>query len=173
MRVYVLCVYWMLLLVSVVSSGFLFLLVALESVHAEEPSFHLEKNETYEVYSNITLNYDNHESFESSVILNTDTQAAVTFKTTQNDRYRQEEATAVSGSFEAINDVQEKKDADVLAESLMQQPNLSQGHDTFDPHVNVIETEGGSARVCVITRFVKRQSIGRTVTSAVNTEESL
>ncbi|XP_019888596.1 SUN domain-containing ossification factor isoform X2 [Ooceraea biroi] len=127
MRVYVLCVYWMLLLVSVVSSGFLFLLVALESVHAEEPSFHLEKNETYEVYSNITLNYDNHESFESSVILNTDTQAAVTFKTTQNDRYRQEEATAVSGSFEAINDVQEKKDADVLAESLMQQPNLSQG----------------------------------------------
>jgi hypothetical protein len=38
----------------------------------------------------------------------------------------QEEAAAVAASFEITNDMQEKKDANVLAESLMQQPNLSQ-----------------------------------------------
>lgn len=40
----------------------------------------------------------------------------------------QEDTTTVSASFEIINeDVQEKQDVDILAQSLTQQPNLSQG----------------------------------------------
>jgi len=70
-------------------SGFLFLLVALEGAQAKDSSFHLEKNETYETYKNVTLNYENHENFDSSVVLSTETQAAVTFKTSQDDRYYQ------------------------------------------------------------------------------------
>jgi hypothetical protein len=70
-------------------SGFLFLLVALEGAQAKDSSFHLEKNETYETYKNVTLSYENHENFESSVVLSTETQAAVTFKTSQDDRYYQ------------------------------------------------------------------------------------
>jgi len=69
-------------------SGFLFLLVALEGAQAKDSSFHLEKNETYETYNNVTLAYENHENFESSVVLS-ETQTAVTFETSQDDQYHQ------------------------------------------------------------------------------------
>ncbi|CAL1687149.1 unnamed protein product [Lasius platythorax] len=130
MRSRVLYVYWALLLISMVSSGLLFLIVASEGAQTEDSSFHPEKNETEtdEAYSNITLNYDNHESFESS-LLDIKTQTIMTFKTNQNDQYRQEEATTVSASVKKItnDNAQVEKEVDILAESLTQQPNLSQG----------------------------------------------
>lgn len=66
----------------------MFLIVASEGAQTEDSSFHTEKNETYEAYSNITLNYDNHESFESS-ILDIKTRTTMTFKTNENDQYHQ------------------------------------------------------------------------------------
>lgn len=120
-------VYWALLLISMVSSGLLFLIVASEGAQTEDSSFHTEKNETYEAYSNITLNYDNHESFESS-ILDIKTRTTMTFKTNENDQYHQEKATTVSASVKKVtnDNAQLGKDMDILAESLTQQPNLSQ-----------------------------------------------
>ncbi|XP_024873715.1 SUN domain-containing ossification factor isoform X1 [Temnothorax curvispinosus] len=124
MRPRVLCVYWALLLISTVSSGLLFLIVASENAQTKDSFFDSEKNETYGAYSNATLNYEGHESFESSSILDAETGA---LKTNQN-LYGQQEAT-VSASFETItnDDAEEKKNMDILAESLSQQPNLSQG----------------------------------------------
>ncbi|XP_018056132.1 PREDICTED: SUN domain-containing ossification factor [Atta colombica] len=127
MKPRMLFVYWTLLLISTVSSGLLFLIVASESAQTKDSFFHPEKNETYGAYNNVTLNYEDHESFESSSILDAET-ATVTLKTNQNNLYDQQEAT-VSASFETItnDDAGEKKNIDILAESLTQQPNLSQG----------------------------------------------
>ncbi|EFN81968.1 hypothetical protein EAI_00996 [Harpegnathos saltator] len=143
MRSCVLFVYWALLLISVVSSGLLFLIVAsdtqaestraestqAENTQTEVPSFKSEKNETYGTYSNITLNYDNLEENFGSTILNVETQEdTVAHKTSQDDHYHQEEVTTVSASFETItNDNAQVQEVDILAESLTQQPNLSQG----------------------------------------------
>lgn len=69
-------------------SGLLFLIVASESAQTKDSIFHPEKNVTYEAYSNITLNYEDHESFESSSILNAET-GTVTLKTNQNNLYGQ------------------------------------------------------------------------------------
>ncbi|GAB1862428.1 hypothetical protein CAJAP_03507 [Camponotus japonicus] len=125
MRSRMLYVYWALLLISMVSSGLLFLIVASEGAQTEDSSSHPEKNETYESYSNITLNYDNHENFESS-IMDIKTQATMTLKTNQNDQYRQEEAITVSASIKKVTNDNAQVGKDVLTESLTQQPNLSQ-----------------------------------------------
>ncbi|EFN61461.1 hypothetical protein EAG_03393 [Camponotus floridanus] len=124
MRSRMLYVYWALLLISMVSSGLLFLIVASET-QTEDSSSYSEKNETYESYSNITLNYDNHENFESS-IMDIKTQATMTLKTNQNDQYRQEEAITVSASIKKVTNDNAQVGKDVLTESLTQQPNLSQ-----------------------------------------------
>ncbi|XP_014472416.1 PREDICTED: SUN domain-containing ossification factor isoform X2 [Dinoponera quadriceps] len=137
MRSCVLFVYWALLLISAVSSGLLFLIVAsdtqtesarTENTQAADPSFQSEKNETYGAYGNITLNYDDLEENFESTISNAETQDTVEFKTSQDDHYHQEEATTVSASFETVtNDNAQMQEVDILAESLTQQPNLSQG----------------------------------------------
>ncbi|KAM0732131.1 hypothetical protein ACS0PU_001673 [Formica fusca] len=136
MKSRMLYVYWALLLISMVSSGLLFLIVASEGAQTEDSSFHTEKNETYEAYSNITLNYDNHESFESS-ILDIKTRTTMTFKTNENDQYHQEKATTVSASVKKVtnDNAQLGKDMDILAESLTQQPNLSQENDPRRNHI--------------------------------------
>lgn len=72
--------------VSFCYSGLLFLIVASESAQTKDSLFHSEKNETYGTYSNVTLNYEDHESFES--ILDTET-GTVTLKTNQNNLYGQ------------------------------------------------------------------------------------
>lgn len=127
-----------------------------ENTQAEDPSFQSEKNETYGAYSNITLNYDNLENNFGSTILNTERQDTdEALKTSQDDQYHQvrylynflwnkkheyrcmynllmcyivlqEEATTVSASFETITS-DNAQVQDILAESLTQQPNLSQG----------------------------------------------
>ena len=66
----------------------MFLIVASESAQIKDSFFHPEKNETYGAYNNITLNYEDHESFESSSILDAET-ATVTLKTNQNNLYDQ------------------------------------------------------------------------------------
>lgn len=67
-------------------SGLLFLIVASESAQTKDSFFYSEKNETYGAYSNATLNYEDHESFESSSILDVETEA---LKTNQNNLYGQ------------------------------------------------------------------------------------
>jgi len=67
-------------------SGLLFLIVASESAQTKDSFFHPEKNETDEAYSNVTLNYEDHESFESSSILEAGTE---TLKINQNNLYGQ------------------------------------------------------------------------------------
>ncbi|XP_032688958.1 SUN domain-containing ossification factor isoform X3 [Odontomachus brunneus] len=116
--------------------GLLFLIVAsdtqaedarAENIQDEDLSFQSEKNETYGAYSNITLNYDNLEENFESTILNLETQDTVALKASQED-YHQKETTTISASFETItNDNAKVQEVDILAESLTQQPNLSQG----------------------------------------------
>lgn len=70
-------------------SGVLFLIVASESTQIKDAS-HSEKNETYGVYNNITINPINYEEgFESSTTLNTKIENAETLKASQNDQHRQ------------------------------------------------------------------------------------
>ncbi|XP_020286069.1 SUN domain-containing ossification factor isoform X2 [Pseudomyrmex gracilis] len=126
MRSSVLRLYWALFLISIVSS-LLFLIVALEGAQAKVTPFHLEENDTYSMtYDNITLNYDNYENFESSTTLNTETESLASFNT--NEKHLTKSST-ISASFESItnDNVQEEKEMDVLPESFIQQPNLSQG----------------------------------------------
>lgn len=73
-------------IISFCCSGLLFLIVASESAQTKDSFFHLEKNETYGAFSNITLNYKGHENFESSSILDAETRA---LKTDQNNLYGQ------------------------------------------------------------------------------------
>ncbi|KAL6262445.1 hypothetical protein P5V15_007531 [Pogonomyrmex californicus] len=104
----VLCVYWALLLISTVSSGLLFLIVASENAQTKDTFFHFEKNDTYGTYSNITLNYENHESFESSSIPDAEIDT-VTLKTNQNGQYDQEVVLTLVDTAAGLQNLAEPK----------------------------------------------------------------
>ncbi|KAG7209577.1 hypothetical protein KM043_011239 [Ampulex compressa] len=129
MKFCVTCVYWTLLLISFVSSGLLFLIVASESVQSKDHSSHSNKNETFESYDNVTLESSRLDTFQLAQATTDGTKHSLAFENNDRDERQEEGGTVVSANVETfISDTEEKyKDLDTLAESLTQQPNLSQG----------------------------------------------
>nr|KAF7438001.1 hypothetical protein H0235_000392 [Vespula pensylvanica] len=113
-------VYWALLFTSVVSSGLLFLIVASEST---EDRTGIENDGNLYVFDNFTTN-DENEKYEIPEI----TIAKVRSPAIENE-FLEESATKVTSSFDTVNTLDDRveNDLEIMAESIIQQPNLSQG----------------------------------------------
>ncbi|KAL2750005.1 SUN domain-containing ossification factor isoform X2 [Vespula maculifrons] len=120
MKFRVIFVYWALLFTSVVSSGLLFLIVASEST---EDRTGIENDGNLYMFDNFTTN-DENEKYEIPEI----TIAQVRSPAVENE-FLEESATKVTSSFDTVNTLDDRveNDLEIMAESIIQQPNLSQG----------------------------------------------
>nr|XP_050847222.1 SUN domain-containing ossification factor isoform X2 [Vespula vulgaris] len=120
MKFRVIFVYWALLFTSVVSSGLLFLIVASEST---EDRTGIENDGNLYMFDNFTTN-DENEKYEIPEI----TIAQVRSPAIENE-FLEESATKVTSSFDTVNTLDDRveNDLEIMAESIIQQPNLSQG----------------------------------------------
>ncbi|XP_015183199.1 PREDICTED: SUN domain-containing ossification factor isoform X2 [Polistes dominula] len=116
-------VYWALLFISVVSSGLLFLIVASENAEETIETEVSKNDESFYEFNNSTIT-DESEKYEIPEI-----QIARVQKAAIEDEYLEDSPTKVTSSFDTLNALDDhvENDVDVLAESIIQQPNLSQG----------------------------------------------
>ncbi|KAK9299627.1 hypothetical protein QLX08_007424 [Tetragonisca angustula] len=131
MKICITCVYWTLLFISIASSALLFIIVASENAQSNYHSS-LRMNETSETDDNDTLNMEVNDLDTSTITIN-ELHDLHKFETNYKDHYYQEKYIEDSIDFgTVINGKAEReenpyKDPDIIAESLTQQPNLSQG----------------------------------------------
>ncbi|XP_014616709.1 PREDICTED: SUN domain-containing ossification factor-like isoform X3 [Polistes canadensis] len=116
-------VYWALLFISVVSSGLLFLIVASENAEETIETEVSKNDESFYEFNNSTI-IDGSEKYEIPEI-----QIARVQNAAIEDEFFEESPTKVTSSFDTLNTLDDhvKNDLDVIAESIIQQPNLSQG----------------------------------------------
>ncbi|XP_017881869.1 SUN domain-containing ossification factor isoform X2 [Ceratina calcarata] len=132
MKICVTCIYWSLLFISVASSALLFIIVASENTQSKHYSS-FKKNETSKTYDNDTLIDMGPDNLDTSTILINELQDLRNVERNYKDHYYHEEFTEEPTGFQTVtNDETRKaenpyKDPDIVAESLTQQPNLSQG----------------------------------------------
>ncbi|XP_017796829.1 PREDICTED: SUN domain-containing ossification factor [Habropoda laboriosa] len=130
MKICITCVYWTLLFISVVSSALLFIMVASESAQTNYYSS-FKNNETSETYNNDTLDNVRENNIETSSEPITELKDSNKLDT--NYEGHQEEFSEESIGYETVIDDKTRKqqdsynDPDIVAASLTQQPNLSQG----------------------------------------------
>ncbi|XP_033218949.1 SUN domain-containing ossification factor [Belonocnema kinseyi] len=118
-------VYWTLLLISVVSSGLLFLIVASEGVQIPESSS--EKDGTFESTNKFSINESKEEIQETNNPLVSDVEVSASIKT---DNYIEEKSEPIADNLQITSETDrltKPEKLEVFAESLTQQPNLSQG----------------------------------------------
>ncbi|KAK0175534.1 hypothetical protein PV327_009278 [Microctonus hyperodae] len=116
--------YWTLLLISFISSGVLFLIVASEGIPETVSKF---KNK-HELLDNITvrdIGKNNEEIIETLNLLNSEFELELNNKAEQENKYSVDELTINDGN--SASDIPQANNLNVLKESLTQQPNLSQG----------------------------------------------
>ncbi|XP_031828523.1 uncharacterized protein LOC116425229 [Nomia melanderi] len=155
MKICITCVYWALLFISVASSALLFIIVASENA---ENNYHssFKNNETSEVYDNDTLESIENDTSELSNIAVVKIKNPRKLETNYEDHYYQEKFPKTSINFETITngEIQRNEnpyeDINIVAESLPQQPNLSQG---------ISETEQASVLTLLDTAAAELQSL--------------
>ncbi|XP_076390866.1 uncharacterized protein LOC100876839 isoform X2 [Megachile rotundata] len=139
MKICITCVYWTLLFISVVSSALLFIIVACENA---QTNYYLpvKRNDSSETYDNDTLDHIDDNSLETSNIAFTRLQNSKKLEHQYEDHYYQvrmqkkkDKFAKKAIDFESVikSKVRRKenpyKNPDIVAETLTQQPNLSQG----------------------------------------------
>ncbi|XP_054004272.1 SUN domain-containing ossification factor isoform X1 [Hylaeus anthracinus] len=155
MRICITRVYWTLLFISIASSALLFIIVASENAQSTY-YMSLKRNETSEIYDNDTLDNMGSDSLESSNIAIIKLKETMKLERNYKDHYYQEKfAKKPINSETLVHDEARKKDdlyKDVhfVAESLPQQPNLSQG---------ISETEQATVLTLVNTAAAELQSL--------------
>ncbi|XP_051164016.1 SUN domain-containing ossification factor isoform X2 [Leptopilina boulardi] len=120
-------VYWTLLLISVISSGVLFLIVASEGVNIEDSS--LNNDESYKVTNNFTNKESKDVLSERNNPFVSDVKISSSIKTDDVDNVEKKKKLVPNDFQVPLGNEEPKKveEIEVLAESLTQQPNLSQG----------------------------------------------
>ncbi|XP_058793342.1 SUN domain-containing ossification factor [Phymastichus coffea] len=122
MRLYLSCVYWMLLLISVLSSTLLFLLVASEN--PQNKFIGPDRHQSVMQDGNSSVNHDPLEQFGLGSMPRLKIPSSLKPKLKEQDF-----ESAFSASFNGIDKSDEFKvpeEIEILKESLIQQPNLSQ-----------------------------------------------
>ncbi|KAK2577318.1 hypothetical protein KPH14_003448 [Odynerus spinipes] len=123
MKFCVSCVCWALFLTLFVSSWLLFLIVASENTEGRTPSVPSERDGDPNVFENVTADIESEENEVPEIVI-----ARVQNSKIENE-FLEESTTKVSSSFDTINTSDDHKqgDLDIIAEGIIQQPNLSQG----------------------------------------------
>ncbi|XP_043598927.1 SUN domain-containing ossification factor isoform X2 [Bombus pyrosoma] len=165
MKICITCVYWTLLFISVASSALLFIIVASENAQTNYHSS-LKMNETSEAVDNNTLNDMEINDLNTSTIPIKELHDLHKLETDYKDHYYHEKYIEESAGFgTVINGEARKKgnpykDSDIVAETLTQQPNLSQG---------ISENDEATVLTSVNTSVAELQSLAE---SKLNSEFS-
>ncbi|XP_050592308.1 SUN domain-containing ossification factor isoform X3 [Bombus affinis] len=165
MKICITCVYWTLLFISVASSALLFIIVASENA---QTNYHLslKMNETSEAVDNNTLNDMEINDLNTSTIPITELHDLHKLEADYKDHYYHEKYIEESAGFgtvingEARKEKNPYKDSDIVAETLTQGPNLSQG---------ISENEEATVLTSVNTSVAELQSLAE---SKLNSEFS-
>ncbi|XP_043278974.1 SUN domain-containing ossification factor isoform X2 [Venturia canescens] len=125
MRLCVSCVYWTLLLVSVVSSCLLFLIVASESTHTSNKPRGISQEESIQLENVVKeVNDARSESVDNKI---PDVRARPTVKTEKQHLHPVESDGGPSGHSTSKKESKSEHNLNVLKQSLTPQPNFSQG----------------------------------------------
>ncbi|CAK9815705.1 SUN domain-containing ossification factor [Anthophora plagiata] len=153
MKICITCVYWTLLFISVASSALLFIIVASENAQINYYSS-FKNNETSETYNNDTLGNARANNVDTSDQPITELKDSKELETDyQGD---QENFSEDSVAYETVVNSKARKqqnpynDPSIIAESLTQQPNLSQG---------ISESEQATILTLVDTTAAELQSL--------------
>ncbi|XP_076765734.1 uncharacterized protein LOC143432748 isoform X2 [Xylocopa sonorina] len=154
MKICITCVYWTLLFISVTSSALLFIIVASENTQINHYTS-IKTNGSSKTYDNDTLNtIENDDSATADIPIN-EVKDLHNLESNFKDHDYQEKFKEESADFETIIDSKARgenpyKDPDIVAESLTQQPNLSQG---------ISENEQATLLTLVDTTVAELQSL--------------
>ncbi|XP_029038386.2 SUN domain-containing ossification factor isoform X1 [Osmia bicornis bicornis] len=162
MKICITCIYWTLLFISVASSALLFIIVACENAQTNY-YLPLKKNETKEIYDNDTLDHIEDNSIETSNIALARLKNSKKLDIPYEDHYyevriEEDKEKFVKNAIDFENVITSKtrrkenpyNNPDIVAESLTQQPNLSQG---------ISESEQATVLPLVDTTVAELQSL--------------
>ncbi|CAK9832934.1 SUN domain-containing ossification factor [Anthophora retusa] len=153
MKICITCVYWTLLFISVASSALLFIIVASENAQINYYSS-FKNNETSETYNNDTLGNARANNIDTSDEPINELKDSKELET--NYQGDQENFSEDSVAYETVINSKARKqqnpynDPSIVAESLTQQPNLSQG---------ISESEQATILTLVDTTAAELQSL--------------
>ncbi|CAL7933858.1 unnamed protein product [Xylocopa violacea] len=154
MKICITCVYWTLLFISVTSSALLFIIVASENTQINHYTS-IKTNGSSKTYDNDTLNTIENDDSATSSISNNELKDLHNVESNYKDHDYQEKFREESTGFETVIDSKARgenpyKDPDIVAETLTQQPNLSQG---------ISENEQATLLTLVDTTVAELQSL--------------